>query len=333
MSRGSHHDTLEYMNSGTGWTKRHKQMQMPAVIAEPDIEHPSHRLFIWLLVLVVLPASIAAGFLVLSAKTKADEQIAQSALSREQAYVTYGLLKQRLTQESAYRQYARRVATTMITAGTANLSGAPALSKWGHNDPTKLDSIVNKQHPIYPLNFVPQLADIPCGSGGTAELVPSAKDDFTALCEAAAGAGVPLLVTSSYRSYTDQIDIYHWWVTSRGEAAAERASALPGYSEHQLGLSVDFATPSGLSLESFEGSPQQQWLHENSWKYGFIQRYTETDQQISGYDVEAWHYRYVGRAVATAYMKSGATSLEQYWHVSGGSYDKAVYTTMPAEAK
>lgn len=331
MSRGSHHDTLEYMNSGTGWTKRHKQI--PTSIAEPLVKHPSHRLFIWLLVLIVVPCGVASTFLVISAKTKTDEQAAQLALDREQTNIAYSLLKQRLTQESAYQQYARRIAATFITSGAGDFSGAPILSKWGHNDPTKLDSIVNKQHPIYPLNFVPQLAEIPCGSGGTAELVPSAKDDFTALCDAAAGAGVPLLVTSSYRSYTDQIDIYHWWVTSRGEAAAERASALPGYSEHQLGLSVDFATPSGLSLESFEGSPQQKWLLENSWKYGFIQRYTDADQQISGYDTEAWHYRYIGRSVAEAYRKSGATSLEQYWHVSGGTYDKTVYTTMPADAK
>ena len=319
------------MNSGTGWTKRHKQSV--AKVVKPTINHASHRLLIWILILVVLPAGVLSAFMIMSAKASADEQIMQGILSRERAEIDDSLLKRRLSQESAYRKYARREATTFIATGTGSFSGAPALSMWGHIDPTKLDSIVNKQHPIYPLDFSPNVIPITCGDGQEAEMVSAAKNDLTALCEAAAVAHAPLFVTSSYRSYVDQLDVYRWWIDYGAVGGADSDSAQPGYSEHQLGLSIDFASPSGAALEAFAGTPQYTWLQENAWKYGFIQRYTTANELITGYNAEVWHYRYVGKAVAADYVKSHAISLEQYWHISGGTYDKAIYTTIPADAK
>lgn len=189
-----------------------------------------------------------------------------------------------------------------------------------HNNPAGLDVIVNKKHCIQPLNFAPITTSVNCAGGGTAVVARIAAKDLAALCQAARAAGVPLGVTSSYRSYETQISTYNYWVTQGGQAAADRYSARPGYSEHQTGLSVDFSVASGGGLESFTGTAQQKWMAKNAHKYGWIQRYTTSNSTVTGYNAESWHYRYIGRAAAAQYISSGANSLEAFWGTSGGNY-------------
>ncbi len=189
-----------------------------------------------------------------------------------------------------------------------------------HRNPASIDVVVNKKNPLIPLDFTPLLASVPCSGFGTVLVAQSAGTDLTALCEVAVQAGVPVGVSSSYRSYATQVSTYNYWVGRDGQAVADSYSARPGYSEHQTGLALDFRVPGGATLDSFTGTAQQLWLAENAWRYGFIQRYTGSGSAETGYSAESWHYRYVGRDVATVYMQSGATSLETYWGVSGGGY-------------
>lgn len=181
--------------------------------------------------------------------------------------------------------------------------------------------IVNKKHCLRPIDFVPALQTVSCAGGESATISTLAVASFRQLCTAAKNAGVPLGVTSSYRSYQTQVSTYNYWVSVSGQAGADRYSARPGHSEHQTGLSIDFSAGSG-SLDGFTGTPQQQWMAAHAWKYGFIQRYTAQNSALTGYNAESWHYRYVGTSVAAQIHNLGpSASLESLWGVSGGDYN------------
>ena len=190
-----------------------------------------------------------------------------------------------------------------------------------HRNPAALDILVNKKNPITPLTFTPSLSTVNCAGRGATTITRAVVADFQALCQAAAEASVPLDSSSSYRSYQTQVSTYNYWVSVSGKAGADKYSARPGYSEHQTGLSVDFRVPGGAQLSDFTGTKQQRWLANNAWRYGFIQRYTNQNRKETGYDAESWHYRYIGRAAASNYTLTRASSLERYWGMSGGDYN------------
>lgn len=126
--------------------------------------------------------------------------------------------------------------------------------------------------------------------------------------------GLTLLIQSPYRSYNTQYSIYNGYVARDGKASADTYSARPGYSEHQTGLAIDFATPSttGLSNEEFGNTPEFRWLKDNAHKYGFILRYKQGEEYITGYMYESWHFRYVGVDAATTIYNEGL-NYEEYF--------------------
>lgn len=145
------------------------------------------------------------------------------------------------------------------------------------------------------------------GSGLTKEC----SDAFSAMKAAAANDGVKLEIVSGYRSYETQERIYNKYVAKDGKANADTYSARPGTSEHQTGLAMDLNSLSTSFGETKEGK----WLAENCCKYGFIIRYPEGKQNITGYIYEPWHVRYVGTDKATAIYESGLC-LEEYYGIT-----------------
>ncbi len=119
--------------------------------------------------------------------------------------------------------------------------------------------------------------------------------------------GISLWVKSGYRSYIDQKIIYNGYVARDGKAAADRYSARPGHSEHQTGLAFDLNSVDS----SFANTPEARWLAENSYKYGFIVRYPEGKESITGYMYEPWHVRYIGVEKAKEVFDSGLC-LEEF---------------------
>lgn len=113
---------------------------------------------------------------------------------------------------------------------------------------------------------------------------------------------------SGYRSYQYQTQLYNNYVNLHGEEAANTFSAKPGFSEHQTGLTFDLKDSNGQLVEDPITS---QWIKENCAKYGFIVRYPEGKEDITGYIYEPWHLRYVGEEVANQIMNNN-TTLEQY---------------------
>lgn len=126
---------------------------------------------------------------------------------------------------------------------------------------------------------------------------------LSALLVSAEGAGLELLVQSAYRSFGAQSMLKANNVMIYGEGTANRFSADQGYSEHQLGTTIDFTTvPLSGSLIGFDKTPEYTWLLENAHRFGFILSYPAGN---SYYKYEPWHWRFVGIALATRLYNEG----------------------------
>ena len=122
--------------------------------------------------------------------------------------------------------------------------------------------------------------------------------------------GFDIICDSGYRSYSYQLELYKEQIKAGKNI---NYLALPGYSEHQTGLCVDVAAyQNGIYVDQKEKLEKEyEWLYNNSSKYGFILRYHEEKESITGYPYEPWHFRFVGKNVATKIMKEKIT-LEEY---------------------
>ena len=119
-------------------------------------------------------------------------------------------------------------------------------------------------------------------------------DSLSNMVNAARNDGVELVVSSAYRSFARQEALHAYWIDELGERLARALSAPAGHSQHQLGTTVDFA-PVG---RAFENTPSDRWLREHAWRYGFSLSYPEGYEELTGYNHESWHYRYVGTAAS-----------------------------------
>ena len=131
-----------------------------------------------------------------------------------------------------------------------------------------------------------------------------AKIAFEEMCEAAKKDNIYIYAGSGYRSYANQKYLYNTYVNRDGFKAAETYSARAGYSEHQTGLAIDIANKSDFINKE---DKEYEWLVNNSYKYGYILRYPEEKEKITGYMYEEWHYRYVGKETAKDVYESKLT--------------------------
>lgn len=146
-------------------------------------------------------------------------------------------------------------------------------------------------------------------------------DDLIAMLQAAKSEELNPLICSSYRTNEKQEQLYQNKVSeylSQGYSKVEASDkaafwvARPGTSEHQLGLAVDIVSTKNQRLDrSQENTVEQQWLIQNSWKYGFVLRYPTNKNSITGVGYEPWHYRYVGKEHAKKINELGVC-LEEY---------------------
>ena len=143
-----------------------------------------------------------------------------------------------------------------------------------------------------------------------------AESAFYEMQADAAELGLNLYISSGYRSYDYQAGLYQRYVDRSGKAEADRYSARPGHSEHQTGLAFDLNTIS----DEFKDTDEGKWVAENCHKYGFIIRYPEDKESITGYMYEPWHIRYLGVDTATSVYESGLC-LEEYLGITS-EYDE-----------
>ena len=136
-----------------------------------------------------------------------------------------------------------------------------------------------------------------------------AAEAMQKMIKAAAAEGHNLWVQSGYRSFTVQRTLYEKYSANDGVEVADTYSARPGHSEHQTGLAVDFNTITDV----FGELPEGRWAAENSWRYGYILRYTKDNTDITKYRSEPWHFRYIGEEYAAMYKEYAFQSYEEFW--------------------
>lgn len=145
------------------------------------------------------------------------------------------------------------------------------------------------------------------------DYAPGLEDEvLDALEEMRADSGYPYEIVSGFRDYASQQRNFDYWCEQDGYEAAIMYSSPPGHSEHQTGLTMDLDSLEESYGDTFEGM----WLANNCYLYGFIIRYPEGKEDITGYTYEPWHVRYLGKSTAKLVHDSGLT-LEEFLNVSG----------------
>ena len=211
-------------------------------------------------------------------------------------------LKENLPQNSVYYVKIRSYAYTDTEDGEEKI-----YSLWSNRETveTKKIEVIDGVTYIDGILIANKTYSLPenYGSG----LNDEALEAFQTMSDDASADGINLYIVSGYRSYWLQDSIYNNFCAQRGVSEADRVSARPGHSEHQTGLAMDINS----TLFSFADTPEAKWLADNCWKYGFVIRYPQNKEDITGYAYEAWHIRYLGKEIAKELYESGLT-LEEY---------------------
>ena len=133
---------------------------------------------------------------------------------------------------------------------------------------------------------------------------------FQSMSAEARGAGLKIVANSTFRSFTYQDATYRSAKNSKGQKYADSYVARPGHSEHQTGLAIDVSTLN--TTIDFETTEEFKWMMQNAHKFGFILRYPEGKEYLTGYNYEPWHYRFVGVDIALKIKEEGITFDEYY---------------------
>lgn len=185
-------------------------------------------------------------------------------------------------------------------------------------DPDSIHVLVNPQNPLEPEDHAPTDLMAPQVRTTTENELLLREPAAQALAELVAAAGEEgqiLAMTSGYRSYAAQLEIYANRHAAVGTEETDELVARPGYSEHQTGLAADVISienPECIRGDCFAETPEGQWVAANAADHGFVIRYPQGAEEITGYDFEPWHLRYVGRYTAEEVQEEGLT-LEEYW--------------------
>lgn len=138
-------------------------------------------------------------------------------------------------------------------------------------------------------------------------LRPEAYNALTELAKAACKDGVKLTISSTYRSYEYQDNLFNYWVSVDGIEEAERESARPGTSQHQLGCALDFAPVDDAFAQTEEGK----WVYKNAGTYGWSLSFPQNYEDVTGYRWESWHFRYIG-VNACNFQKKYFADVQQF---------------------
>jgi D-alanyl-D-alanine carboxypeptidase len=178
-----------------------------------------------------------------------------------------------------------------------------------------LRMLVDKQHSL-PADYAPDdLVDLGAYQGSPSYrlnrtplmLRKAAADSLQEMAAAACADGVTLVVSSTYRSYDYQDQVYNRNVREMGREAADRESARPGRSQHQTGLVADF----GSIDDSFAQTAAGRWMAANAPRFGWSLSFPDGYEHITGYRWESWHFRYVGKDLA-AFIDRYFDGIQQY---------------------
>lgn len=214
------------------------------------------------------------------------------------------------------------VIATTVEIGDDTLT----VPSWTVFHPGNLWDIITKASPL-DKTFVPSLEPVTVAatSDGDMRLTPAADLAVKHMFDAAAADDIHLMLSSAYRSATDQQTLYTTYEQTKGKAYVTAYVAIPGASEHQSGYAVDIAsastdcqTNSDTCTLSYDAIA---WLRTNAATYGFLQRYPSGKQSITGVAGEEWHYRYVGTTLAKL-LTTHELTLDEFVQQTAPAYAK-----------
>ena len=255
------------------------------------------------LILVVITGAGIGGFWAYEETKVAEKQQALNELTK--------VVDTRLAEIEA-----KKKEPVYIALPGAEKIRAPAEN---YEDPTNIWTLVNKQRAL-PDGYIPPelvVATVSTRANSTTDekrIRKTIDGPVMELFSAAQKDGHSLMIGSAYRSATTQDQLFNRYVADAGYEQANKYSAHPGHSEHQTGLAIDISTTSQQCYlsECFIGTADGKWLADNAYIFGFHLRYPKGKEAITGYNFEPWHYRYVGKDLATALHQSGLT-LDEAW--------------------
>ncbi len=163
-------------------------------------------------------------------------------------------------------------------------------------DDISLYYLIDKKHTVssdyVPKDLVPlEKNDLFSISRNDLSLRPDVLESLKEMSRAALNDGIKLLVSSTYRSYSYQKGLFQHWVDVDGLEEAERESARPGTSQHQLGSAIDF----GSITDDFGDTVMGKWLNNHAEEYGWSLSFPDGYEDVTGFRWECWHFRYVGK--------------------------------------
>ncbi len=182
-------------------------------------------------------------------------------------------------------------------------------------DPTKNELILVNKYYHLDDNFEPQ--DLTSISrdyyyGENHQINKIVYTAFKKMWEEAKNDDIYLIINASYRDYESQKKTYDSYKDKKGTTYADNVAARPGYSEHQTGLALDIFSKENISTNTYKDSETHIWLQNNAYKFGFIERYPEDKEDITGFAAEPWHWRYVGIEAAT-YIYNNDITFDEYY--------------------
>lgn len=180
-------------------------------------------------------------------------------------------------------------------------------------NPDNLSILVNKYYHLtkdyVPNDLVPVISN--CSINQDILVREEVKKAFEEMCTDLRTLNLTIKITSGYRSFETQQTLYDYYLNKKGPQIANLYLAKPGHSEHQTGLAVDVYN-GFTSYLNFNYTKEYRWLKNNAHQYGFIVRYPKDKKDITGYEYEPWHLRYVGQKIA-AYIYNNQLTLEEYY--------------------
>lgn len=198
------------------------------------------------------------------------------------------------------------------TAFLADLEVILAEEKTFRRDDKSLFFLIDKKHKAESTYIPKDLIDLKANdyfnlNKKGMKIRPEAYEALKEMSIASKKDGITLLVSSVYRSYEYQDNLFNYWVRVDGLEEAERESARPGTSQHQLATAVDF----GSISDDFDETPMGQWVYKNAANYGWSLSFPKGYEDVTGYRWECWHFRYIG-VNACRFQKKWFGDVQQF---------------------
>lgn len=270
----------------------------------------------------IIVGFVLVNMVIVTACSEADEESLNEGDRTQEISGVDSVDSSNLNRSKKVKENQANMGDSSVIEDSSELEGIPLDLEKDLLNSSSLAVLVNKKYSLGedydPVDLVTVEVPTVLENPEVKQLRKEAATALKKMFESAKKDDIFLQARSGYRSYQTQVQLFNSYVSKHGEEAANRYSARPGESEHQSGLAMDVTSESvnyQLS-EEFGETPEGIWLRNHAQEYGFIIRYPQGKEDITGYLYEPWHLRYLGNELAVDVHKSGL-SYEEYLKEGG----------------